>query len=259
MTNPRRRVSVIIPIFNCEAYLAEAVESVRRQAYPDLELIIVDDGSTDGTARIAKGLLNDSLRYVYQDNGGPSRARNRGLALAGGDVIGFLDADDLWPAGRLQRPMRVLDQDPSVDVVLGRTQLVRHVVGAGRDAPLEDCAPPFVLLSPTAALFRRRAFERVGYFDDALRYGEDTDWFMRARESGVPILVQEDVVLRYRRHENNMTHGWNIKERRVMDVLKRSLDRRRRRGGAAESLPSLLHGGPGAGDRTGASGLREDE
>ncbi|HYM70040.1 MAG TPA: glycosyltransferase [bacterium] len=259
MTNPRRRVSVVIPVFNCEAYLAEAVESVRGQAYPDLELIIVDDGSTDGTARIAEGLANDSLRYVYQDNGGPSRARNHGLTLARGDLIGFVDADDLWPPGRLHSQMRVLDHDPSVDVVLGRTQLVRQVAGAGRDARLEDCSPPFVLLSPTAALFRRRAFERVGFFDEALRYGEDTDWFMRARESGVPIVVQEDVVLRYRRHEHNMTHGRNMKELRVMDVLKRSLDRRRRHGGEAASLPSLLPGRPRPEDRTGSSGPRGDE
>jgi glycosyltransferase involved in cell wall biosynthesis len=258
MTITRRRVSVVIPVLNCEAYLAEAVESVRRQAYPDLELIIVDDGSTDGTARIAQGLADDSLRYVYQDNGGPARARNHGLTLARGDLIGFVDADDLWPPGRLPCQMRVLEQNPPVDVVLGRTQLVRHV-GAGRDARLEECSPPFVLLSPTAALFRRRAFERVGFFDEALRYGEDTDWFMRARESGIPIVVQEDVVLRYRRHEHNMTRGRNMRELRVMDVLKQSLDRRRRHGGEAASLPSLLPGRPRGEDRTGSSGPREDE
>jgi GT2 family glycosyltransferase len=140
--------------------------------------------------------------------------------------------------------MRVLDEDPSVDVVLGRTQLVRQV-GAGPDARLEDCAPAFVLLTPTAALFRRRAFERVGRFDEALRYGEDSDWFMRARECGLPILVEDEVALLYRRHDHNMTHGRNMKELAVLDILKRSLDRRRRTGGAATPLPGLFGGDQG--------------
>ncbi len=235
------RVSVIIPVYNCQGFLAEAVDSLRRQAYPDLELIIVDDGSTDRTADVARGLQGDDVRYVYQENGGPARARNHGLTLARGDAIGFLDADDLWPAGRLARQLRCLDEDPSIDVVLGRTRCVRRIVGADSEPRIEPCSPPFVLLSPTAALFRRRAFQRIGGFDEALRYGEDTDWFMRAREGGAPVLVQDDVTLLYRRHPGNMTRGRDIRELRVFDVLKRSLDRRRRRNqGLAAPLPSLF-------------------
>jgi len=251
------RVSVIIPVYNGSAFLAEAVESVRGQADALLEVVIVDDGSTDGTAELAKGLPQAGLRYVYQDNAGPSSARNHGLTLARGDVIGFLDADDLWPVDRLRRQMRALDDNASVDVVLGRTQCVRQTGASGEDR-LEKCFPPVVLLSPTAALFRRRAFERVGTFDETMRYGEDTDWFMRARECGVPILVEDDVALLYRRHEHNMTLGRNMKELRVLDVLKRSLDRRRRHGGVAASLPGLLHRTDGAGG-IGSSDSREDE
>jgi len=248
-------VSVVIPVYNGAAFLAEAVGSVRDQAGARLEVVIVDDGSTDGTAEVANRLPQAGLRYVYQENAGPARARNRGLVLARGDVIGFLDADDLWPADRLRRQMRALDGNACVDVVLGRTQCVRHTGASGADR-LEVCFPPFVLLSPTAALFRRRAFERVGTFDEALRYGEDTDWFMRARECGVPILVEEDIALLYRRHEQNMTRGRTMKELRVLDVLKRSLDRRRRHGRTAASLPSLT---PPAAPGIGASDPRADE
>jgi len=250
------RVSVIIPVYNCAAFIAQAVESIRAQTDDLLDVVIVDDGSTDGTAEIVGGLPPAGLHYAYQGNAGPSRARNHGLVLARGDVIGFLDADDLWPAGRLRRQMRVLDEDPSVDVVLGRIQCVRQA--AGEEDRLEECFPPFVLLSPTAALFRRRAFERVGNFDETLRYGEDTDWFMRARECGVRILVEDDVALLYRRHQRNMTYGRDMKELRVLDVLKRSLDRRRRHDAVAGPLPSLLHPAPRAAGKPGCCDPRED-
>lgn len=234
-------ISVIIPVYNGERFLAEAVESVRKQLYAPLEIIIVDDGSTDSTAAAASSLAGADLSYVCQPNGGPSKARNHGLALAHGEVLGFLDADDVWPAGRLTCLLRRLEEDPSIDVVLGRTQCVRETHTPGGTPQLEECAPRCVLLTPTAAVFRRRVFERVGGFDETLRYGEDGDWFMRAREAGVPIVVLDDVTLFYRRHEHNMTRGKSLKELRVVDVLKRSLDRRRReRRGDAISLPGLL-------------------
>lgn len=255
----RRPVSVIIPVHNCRAFLAEAVASVRSQGDTDLELIIVDDGSTDGTADVAGHLLGPDLRYAYQERGGPARARNRGLMLAEGDVIGFLDADDLWPADRLARQRRRLDEDPSLDVVLGRTRCVRRSARRGGGHGLEEASPPFVLLTPTAALFRRRAFQRVGGFDETLRYSEDTDWFMRARECGVPLLVEDEVTLLYRRHEANMTRARDLRELRMLDVLKRSLDRRRRhRQGPAAPLPSL-YDTVGRGEEPVASRARRTE
>jgi glycosyltransferase involved in cell wall biosynthesis len=244
MTGSGPRLSVIIPVFNGEAYLAAAVESVRRQACVDLEVIVVDDGSTDGTAGVVSRLPQEGLRYVHQENGGPARARNHGIRLASGDLIGFLDADDVWPADRLGHQLRALERDPSADLVLGWTRLAREMAGADGRPHLEAYGPAVVFLTPTAALFRRRVFERVGGFDETLRFGEDTDWFMRARELGVPILVEDEVVLLYRRHEHNMTRGQSLKALRVLDVLKMSLDRRRQRGGEAAPLPSLLHGRP---------------
>ncbi len=259
MTGLGPSLSVVIPVFNGETYLADAVESVRRQAYTDLEVILVDDGSTDGTADVIRRLPPDGLHYVRQDNGGPARARNRGLARARGSIIGFLDADDLWPAGRLHRQLAVLQRDPSIDIVLGRVQLVR-ATGAAPGLPLEESSLPFVLLTPTAALFRRRVFERVGGFDEALRYGEDSDWFMRAREREVRVVLEQDVALLYRRHAGNMTRGRNMKELQVFEVLKRSLDRRRKGGGgAAASLPGLSSCGGQAEERCGRSQCSDDE
>jgi glycosyltransferase involved in cell wall biosynthesis len=233
-------VSVIVPAYNSADFLPDAVESIRRQSYPHLEIIIVDDGSTDGTANVVQNLNDRDLRYVYQPNGGPARARNYGLRIARGEVIAFLDADDLWPPGRVRCQLRYLERNPQAEVVLGRVQCVRSLPHAGGGADFEICSPAFVILSPTTALFRRTVFNRIGGFDETLRYGEDTDWFMRAREQRVPIVVHDDVTLLYRRHHNNMTRGRDVKELQVMSVLKKSLDRRRRQQGAPQPLPSMF-------------------
>src|SRR5690606_28366702 len=119
------QVSVIIPVYNGERYLAEAVHSILAQTVPTLEIIVVDDGSTDGTARVAQR-FGDAVCYVYQPNRGPAAARNRGLERARGEIVAFLDADDLWREGKLACQCARLEADPTLDIVLGHTQFVRH-------------------------------------------------------------------------------------------------------------------------------------
>jgi glycosyltransferase involved in cell wall biosynthesis len=233
-------VSVIMPAYNSAAFIPDAAESIRRQAYPRLELIIVDDGSTDGTAEVAKALPNLSVQYVYQPNGGPARARNHGLRLARGDVIALLDADDLWPPDRLRCQLRYLERDPLTEVVLGRFQCFRTVPRPGGGSDIQTTSPAVVNLLVGAALYRRRVFDRIGGFDEAIRYCEDADWFMRAREQGVPIVVHDEVTLLYRRHQANMTRGRDVRGLHVVDLLKKSLDRRRKQHGEAHSLPRVF-------------------
>src|SRR5579871_1893267 len=100
--------SVIIPVYNAEAFLAQAVESVRRQTVKPLEIIVVDDGSTDNSAQVAARL---DVHYIYQPNRGPAAARNRALTAARGQFIAFLDADDLWPDNKLAMQTEILTQD----------------------------------------------------------------------------------------------------------------------------------------------------
>ena len=226
-----------MPAYNSAAFIPDAVESIRRQAYPRLELIIVDDGSTDGTAGVAKGLADLSVQYVYQPNGGPARARNHGLRLARGDVIALLDADDLWPPDRLRCQLRYLERDPLTDVVLGRFQCFRAVPRPDGGSDIHTTSAAVVNLLVGAALYRRRVFDRIGGFDEAMRYCEDADWFMRAREQGVPIVVHDDVTLLYRRHQANLTRGRDVRGLGVTGLLKRSLDRRRKQHGEAQSMP----------------------
>ncbi len=219
-------VSAIVPVLDGERTLAEAVESILGQAHPGLEVIVVDDGSTDGTAAVA-ARFGERIRYLRQENRGPAAARNAGIAMARGSAIAFLDADDLWPEGKLEAQVPPLADDPSVGVVMGRT---RRVWGLGGDArPGDALVGPYL----GSAVVRRSVFEAVGLFAESLRLSEDRDWFLRVREAGIPIVVLDRDTLLYRRHERSMSHGVPFADLCVLRVLKRSLDRRRRSGESA--------------------------
>jgi glycosyltransferase involved in cell wall biosynthesis len=221
-------VSVVIPVFNGEAFLREAVQSVLDQKYAPIEIIIVDDGSTDDTEAVARS-LPDAVRYLRQMNQGPAAARNRGIEHAQGSLIAFADADDLWPAGKLQLQLPYLVRDPAIEIVMGRIQQVG----------LSQTVEPVFSVNLGSAVIRKSVFERVGLFDETMRYSEDVDWFMRAREAGAAIVTIDAVTLLYRQHEQNMTRGKSASELNVLKALKRSLDRRREQTGVAAALPTF--------------------
>ena len=126
-------VSVIIPTYNRDAWLADAIESILQQRNVSLDIIIIDDGSTDNTAAVAHGYGEAPVQYAYQPNAGPAAARNRGLQLAQGDVVGFLDSDDVWVADTLAHPLTYLAKHPMVEAVIGTLQSMRHLgVKAGQ-------------------------------------------------------------------------------------------------------------------------------
>ena len=233
-----RFISVVIPVFNGERLLREAVESVLAQKYLPLEIIIVDDGSTDGTATVARG-FSETVRYLYQKNEGPAAARNRGIEQARGNLVAFADADDLWPPNKLELQVPYLTQDPAIEIVMGRIQqILLSETSNGKTQPT-DLAEPAFSVNLGSAIMRKSVFERVGLFDETMRYSEDVDWFMRAREDGVAIKTIDAVTLLYRQHENNMTRGKSAAELNVLKALKRSLDRRRENTGFASALPDL--------------------
>ena len=240
MTGARPSVSVVIAVHNAEAFLASTLESVVRQRYPALEIIVVDDGSTDGSAAIVKACPGN-VRYVFQRNAGPPAARNTGLRLATGDLITFLDADDLWTDDRLAVQLRLFAQSPAVDVVAGRFQWVRPADADGAGARFTPLAEPRNPLSLGTGLFRRRLFATVGELDEALWYSDDVDWYLRARELGIPMLVHDDVVLLYHRHDRNITNDEQRSRAFFLTALKKSLDRRRSHvGPSVRPLPSWL-------------------
>ena len=232
-------ISVIIPVLNGEQFLSAAVASIRRQRYPRVEVIVVDDGSTDGTVSVANA-LGDEVRCVSQANAGPPAARNRGLEMARGQLIGFLDADDLWSEDKLEVQVGPLLADPELDVVMGTTQIFQPVGATVEPETLGDPAgPPALLLSLGSALFRREVFERVGRFDASQHMDDDVDWFFRALEAGARILPLSHVVQYYRRHDRNITNAREADRRFYLIAIKKSLDRRRRGpGGTATAFPA---------------------
>lgn len=229
-------ISVIIPVYNGEKYLAEAVGSVRAQRYAPLEIIVVDDGSTDGTAGVVRG-LGDDIRYVYQPNAGPAAARNHGLRLARGEIIAFQDADDVWTEDKLAVQVALLAQDAGRDAVVGRVQFFC--------IPEDDAAHTRQFLSSPPrfwgtqnTLIRRPAFDMVGWFDERLRCHEDVDWHTRARDLERTIYAHDDLVLLHRRHAGNLTNRRDTLLHDYLVMLKHMLDRRRQRGQqAGRALP----------------------
>ena len=226
-------VSIIIPVFNGERFLREAVESVLAQKYSPVEIIIVDDGSTDSTATLARS-FPETVRYLHQTNHGPAAARNRGIEQAQGDLIAFADADDLWPSHKLELQLPYLIRDSKIDIVLGRIQQVLL-----SETQAKEIGDPAFSVNLGSAVIRRSCFERVGLFDETMRYSEDVDWFMRAREGAAAIMTIDAVTLFYRQHEQNMTRGKSTSELNVLKALKKSLDRRREQTGFASALPSF--------------------
>lgn len=213
-------VSVVIPAFNAEDFLAEAIESVFANECTDLEVIVVDDGSSDRSAEIARRY---PVHLIVQANQGVSAARNVGYRAAHGEYFAGLDADDRWCAGKLEHQLQCLITDPSLDVVYGSVQQFRE---SPRYEALGDPVPGRL---PGTMLARRRAFEKVGAFDESLVLGEFMDFIVRSREAGLKELVLEQVCLQRRIHGANLgvTARDHISD--YFEVARRSLAAARRR------------------------------
>lgn len=233
------QVSVVIPVFNGEKFLAEAIESVLAQQQPDIEILVVDDGSTDGTAAVAEK-FGSAVRLIRQPNRGVSAARNHGIRLAQAEVLAFLDADDLFTPDKFALQLPRLRKNPAVDIVIGQMRNF-HMSDSGESesqAPANPSDETLYLGFP-CWLIRKSAFDKVGLLSEDLRVAEDWDWLTRARECRVPLLIHRDVVLLRRLHGDNTTKRREDSGKSVLEVFRRSLARRRAANGDSQSLPPL--------------------
>lgn len=228
-------ISVIVPAYNAARFLPEAIASIRAQRWEPLEILLIDDGSTDETPAVASAL--EGVRAFRKPNGGAASARNFGLQEARGEWISFLDADDLWPPDKLARLAPRLEADPSLDVVTGRIQYVQMEGALWLEYRFERPDNTVSHIHLGAGLYRKRAFQRIGGFDESLSVGDDQDWFLRAREAGLRILIVGGITLQYRLHGANMTRGATAQRLELTEVVRRSLQRRRARDGSAAELP----------------------
>lgn len=208
-------VSVIMPAYNVALYLEEAARSVLRQTYAGLELIIIDDGSTDSTADVAAGIAREDsrVRVIAQPNKGLAGARNTGLQAARGEFFALLDSDDLWESGFVEHQMMTFQANPLVDLVTGNG---RYLGGASHGAavrPFPDPRPPLTLdtiITDEEAvfvmtIFRRRVYETIGGFDETLRTNEDFDYWLRAALAGFRFARNPEPLAWYRRRDDSLS------------------------------------------------------
>jgi glycosyltransferase involved in cell wall biosynthesis len=227
MENPL--ISCVVPAFNSEKYISEALESILAQTYRPIEILVVDDGSTDGTVERVLS-FGDAVGLLQQETAGPAATRNSGLQETEGPIVAFLDADDLWHPEKLERQMALLGANPELDFCLTHVQMfwpaemaqeARKFEGHPRSEPIPGFAT-------TTLLARRRVFEKLGGFGSGLWFTDATDWFVRAREAGMKMEVLPDTLVYHRMHPSNLTRRREEESREeFLQMLKRSLDRRR--------------------------------
>jgi glycosyltransferase involved in cell wall biosynthesis len=236
MEKEKPLVSVIIPVYNCENYLAEAIESVLAQTYMRIEIIVIDDGSIDTSAEIAHK-YSPSVNYHYQSNAGTGTARNHGVELARGSFFSFLDADDIWLPDKLDLQMSAFSDKPDTEAVFGH---VKHFYSPELDEVTKnriqcpnELMPGYL---PYTMVIKRAAFFHVGLFETNWRVGQDVAWIMRAKEQNLQMLMLPDLVYMRRIHKNNkgITHRRFINDR--VRILKASLERRRKISGEKSHL-----------------------
>jgi glycosyltransferase involved in cell wall biosynthesis len=231
-------VSVMIGVYNCEQYLGEAIDSVLAQTSASVELIVVDDGSTDRTAEVARA-YGAGLRYVFQERGGMGAGRNHAVALAQGAYFAFLDADDRFRPRKIEQQLAAFERDPTLDVVFGHMSEfispdLEPVAAARLRNPVDRAPWP----TPNLMLVTRDAFFRVGLFSTTLRVGIGVDWYARALEAGLRQAMIPDVVLERRLHTQNNGIRERASRSQYLHVLKASIDRRRARDSGSDAEDS---------------------
>lgn len=221
------QVSVIIPAYNREKYLGPALQSVLDQTRPADEIIVVDDGSSDGTVEVARS-FGDRVRCLSGAHGGASRARNLGVHASRGDLLAFLDSDDLWVPEKLENQCRHLDLHAATDMVFGHLQtfLSPEFTADTAGIRVPDTRPMPGLCAGTM-LIRRPIFEKIGDFDPEQRGGEFIEWFSRAQDLGCTSDVLPGLLLKRRAHQSNTVLDRARMNSQYARILKTVLDRRR--------------------------------
>ncbi len=227
MTVINPQISVIIPVFNGAVFLAETLESIIQQDWCPLEILVIDDGSTDYTAAVA-AKFSRQVRYVHQANQGAASARNYGIQLAQGGVLTFLDADDLWMPDKLARQMQMMQAEPTCEAVLGGVKnFISPELDERQRQILAKSAAQTGNLHIGSMLIRRDAFLRVGLFNTRWRHGEFIDWWARAMRVNLIYKILPEVVLLRRLHTSNMTRREKDGRKEYLPMLRELLAQRR--------------------------------
>lgn len=219
-------VSLVIPAYQAERFLAEALDSARSQTYRPLEVIVVDDGSTDDTAVIAQRFPEVICLQLGANRGLPA-ARNAGVDAATGELIAFLDADDLMLADRIAVQAQYLFDHPRCDCVVPRQEFVVETDAAlpGGLTPLDRDGKAVILLS--AAMVRAPAIRDIGGFDTSYAAAEDMDFIIRLKSAGFAVDFLDAVLIRRRFHGQNMSYDRELLRRGLLQAVRDQIRRER--------------------------------
>jgi glycosyltransferase involved in cell wall biosynthesis len=225
MTTTSADITVVIPAYNAGPFIAEAIDSVLGQELQPAEIIVVDDGSVDGTSEIVRRF--PEVTYHHQQNAGAAAARNVGLALATGSFVAFHDADDLMTPNRLGDQLRYLAQNPDVDAVLGRYE--NHVVDGGHVPEWASYGDPSEAgVSLDGALMARTgSMRRVGGFDETIALAEGIDLLARFKEMGLSFGILDRVIIIRRIHGANISSDTRTAARGFAVAIHSHLKRKR--------------------------------
>ncbi len=227
-------VSVVIPAHAGERFLADAAQSVARQTYSSTETIVVDDGSPDGTAALAARLPGVTL--IRQSQQGVAAARNAGARAARGELLAFLDQDDVWMPEKLARQVGTLRTRPEVDLVLCHIETVL-MGGLNRPYWLDPSllTEPSRGLIPSTWLVRREAFDRVGPFDPRFTIACDADWLARFKDLGGISVMLAEALVRWRIHEANGSHAQAPMQQETLAMIRGTVRRQRQATGGSDA------------------------
>jgi glycosyltransferase involved in cell wall biosynthesis len=231
------RISTIVPVYNGECYIEAAIKSIIAQTYPAEEIIVIDDGSTDGSGAIVES-FGPRVIYDFQSHTGVSAALNKGVALAKHDCFAFLDADDLWAENKLELQIAAINQS-NVDMVFGHLQQFISPELDEKDKSILFCPEePEPGYSRDTLLVKKEIFFKVGLFSVNYQAGEFIDWYLRAKYLGLKSFMLPNVVAKRRLHKTNMTGQDTEIKKDYIRVLKAGLDQRRSESPPAEPVAS---------------------
>lgn len=219
-------VSVILPVYNGEQYLADTLDSIFAQDYCPFEVIVVDDGSSDDSAEIIQSYKD--VCYIYQANQGVPVARNTGITAAHGEYIAFSDQDDLWLPNKLRVQMGFLLQHPDVQYVLCKNRLFLEP-GIKRPSWLKQelLESPQLDFSPGALVARKTIFQQLGQFDPNYQTASDVDWIFRAKDANIPMHTITEVLVHKRIHAGNQSYQVNRLHKEYLKLVRASIQKQR--------------------------------
>lgn len=220
-------VSIIVPAYNAGSFIKETLESAINQDYVPIEIIVIDDGSTDDTVNVVKS-FGDSVTLIQNNHQGSAIARNTGIKISNGDYLVFLDADDLLTASSIKSRINALENNPDIQLAFGHQQYfyddhMDNTLRKNLEAQYGDKTVPAEIIS--TLMLSRNDFLKIGYFEVNQNLHDFLGWYGSARDYGFKPMVVDDVVIKRRIHNNNLSR--NQGNQTLASSLKHLLDQRR--------------------------------